>query len=516
SNLEELYLDDNKFSGPFPPEIGNMTGLRLFSMETNDMFGSLPSQFAQLSKLSSLRLSRNNLGKKEDGGSNILPIPDVLYGLTNLEYLSLRGNGFTLRISSDIANLAKLEYVSLASNELTGPIPASIVWPRQLHSINFGDNKLSGSLPESLFDIPALHTLSLSHNALTGTLSTSLSKFSALEDFSISSNQMFGPLPEAWNCPNLEGLVISHNFFTGSLPSSLGDLTGLNFIEIHDNCFFGSLPNSLEKIPRLYNFDCAENSFTGKLTNFPMGYLSFLPFLNLEIVTISDNELTGTIPNDAILSQLQAFRAYNNYISGTLPSWLGDIPRMDLLLLQSNHLEGSNLQHFFKEDSHLEHLDLSDNFFNGLLPKSVWSIRSLRTVLSNTILNGDFDINMCYPASCRDNDVDYSITKYFPDLHLFTEKLPQCLFQIDSLKELYLSGNGLTGELPSLPNSSALEILNLKNNYLAGRIPGSYFKHYFHSIDLSGNKLTGGLKQPITEYDNIDYSLNRISGEIPS
>lgn len=79
-----------------------------------------------------------------------------------------------------------------------------------------------------------------------------------------------------------------------------------------------------------------------------------------------------------------------------------------------------------------------------------------------------------------------------------------------------MAGNALVGELPELPVNSSLQILNLKHNYLSGSIPNSYFQHRFSKIDLSSNKLTGQLREPIDGCDNIDYSLNRISGTIPS
>ena len=121
--------------------------------------------------------------------------------------------------------------------------------------------------------------------------------------------------------------------------------------------------------------------------------------------------------------------------------------------------------------------------------------------------------------SCSTDNV---LLKYFPESYSFSGEIPMCILDMPKLEELYLSGNALSGDLPVLPMNSTIQVLHVKNNYLSGSIPDSYFKHNFRSINLVSNKLIGVLRQPRRRNDNlnnrnvVDYTLNRLSGPIPT
>ena len=55
----EMGLSANGLSGPLPPEIANLTQLRLMDLAGNDLSGRLPSAIAGLHELAELRLDRN-------------------------------------------------------------------------------------------------------------------------------------------------------------------------------------------------------------------------------------------------------------------------------------------------------------------------------------------------------------------------------------------------------------------------------------------------------------------------
>eukprot|EP01033_Poteriospumella_lacustris_P001247 gene1247-909_t len=71
---------------------------------------------------------------------------------------------------------------------------------------------------------------------------------------------------------------------------------------------------------------------------------------------------------------------------------------------------------------------------------------------------------------------------------------PLCLFNASKrLERVYLSGLGLTGELPStLPNS--LLYLGLSHNLLSGTIPDAFFAQSWQSLDVSFNHISGELQ----------------------
>ena len=89
-----MDLDDNRITGPIPPELGNLTSLE------------------------SLELSGNQLSG---------PVPAELGNLTRLRDLSLGNNALTGVIPGELANLTRLQIFSLAGNQFTGCVPGGLV-----------------------------------------------------------------------------------------------------------------------------------------------------------------------------------------------------------------------------------------------------------------------------------------------------------------------------------------------------------------------------------------------------
>ena len=52
------------------------------------------------------------------------------------------------------------------------------------------------------------------------------------------------------------------------------------------------------------------------------------------------NQLTGSIPDLSSLSKLRYLGLKDNRLSGTVPDWLGTLPRLDELYLGGNELTG--------------------------------------------------------------------------------------------------------------------------------------------------------------------------------
>ena len=101
--------------------------------------------------------------------------------------------------------------------------------------------------------------------------------------------------------------------------------------------------------------------------------------------------------------------------------------------------------------------------------------------------------------------------------------LPQCIFTLDSLVELYAGGNGILGELPQII-SPKLQKISLPYNALNATLPPLLAAgKKLTLLDLSHNRLGGGLQQAFEEEgsigagDELDLRLrvNNLSGDIP-
>ena len=108
--VTELDLGQFGLSGEIPPDIGDLTGLRVLNLSRNDLTGEIPPEIGQLSTLEALVLSRNQLTGE---------IPPEIGQLSNLENLGLYQNRLTGEIPAWLDDLP-LRYLSLGGNQLTG------------------------------------------------------------------------------------------------------------------------------------------------------------------------------------------------------------------------------------------------------------------------------------------------------------------------------------------------------------------------------------------------------------
>jgi len=209
TSLREIWLTNNRFTGPIPCSIASLNKLNTLLLQDNRFEGEIPWSLGQLANLRNLCLSRNKFHGK----------------------------------ITFLMNLKSLEVLLLEQNEFTGTIPSSIMQLSSLKSIGANKNLLSGSLPDSLFTIDSIETITFSDNQLTGTLSSNIGNLPCLQTLDLSGNEIRGTLPESlFNIPSLRGLFLSQNRFGGSLPLSNGNSSPLRYLLLDNNRFRGMIP----------------------------------------------------------------------------------------------------------------------------------------------------------------------------------------------------------------------------------------------------------------------------------
>eukprot|EP00252_Welwitschia_mirabilis_P000156 TRINITY_DN10117_c0_g1_i2.p1 TRINITY_DN10117_c0_g1~~TRINITY_DN10117_c0_g1_i2.p1 ORF type:complete len:670 (+),score=-41.47 TRINITY_DN10117_c0_g1_i2:533-2542(+) len=127
------------------------------------------------------------------------PIPNGTLGrLTELKVLSLRSNMIMGSIPSDFSKLTKLSLLNLQHNLLSGPLPPAktwIAWANSLTVLDVSHNRLNGTLPTSISNLTQLTTLYLQNNSLTGNLSALAQVPTTLKIFSVANNSLSGAIP---------------------------------------------------------------------------------------------------------------------------------------------------------------------------------------------------------------------------------------------------------------------------------------------------------------------------------
>ncbi|XP_031248074.1 probable inactive receptor kinase At5g58300 [Pistacia vera] len=128
--------------GPIPNNtLGKLDALRILSLRSNVLTGSLPSDIVSLPSLHYLFLQHNNFSG--DIPASLSPQLTVL----DLSFNSLTGN-----IPQSIKNLTQLTGLNLQNNNLSGPIPT--LNDTKLRHLNLSYNHLNGSIPLSLKKFP--------------------------------------------------------------------------------------------------------------------------------------------------------------------------------------------------------------------------------------------------------------------------------------------------------------------------------------------------------------------------
>ncbi|CAD6214240.1 unnamed protein product [Miscanthus lutarioriparius] len=117
----------------------------------------------------------------------------TLGNLTALHTLSLRLNGLSGALPTDLASAAALRNVFLNGNRLSGGFPQAILALLGLVRLSLGGNDLSGPIPAELGNLTHLRVLLLENNRFSGEISDV--KLPPLQQFNVSFNQLNGSIP---------------------------------------------------------------------------------------------------------------------------------------------------------------------------------------------------------------------------------------------------------------------------------------------------------------------------------
>ncbi|QCE06730.1 piriformospora indica-insensitive protein 2 [Vigna unguiculata] len=226
---------------------------------------------------------------------------------------------------------------------------------------------------------------------------------------------------------------------------------------INNPSFISPLASLLQNLTSLRRLILIGNAFHGHLP-------SQIPaFLNLEELTLSRNNLSGQIPSTfGLLNQLKLLDLSGNNFQACLPDSLGNLSR-------------------------LLKLDLSFNAFGCRIPESLRGLRSLEFLDLSFNRLGSFGV-------------------------------PLFLGELPTLKEVYLSGNSLSGAIPEIwENLGGVQRLGLSEMGLVGSIPvsmGVYLKNLSY-LGLDNNNLEGPVPFGLLEYGGeINLENNNLSGRV--
>ncbi|KAF3577917.1 hypothetical protein DY000_02029672 [Brassica cretica] len=511
----------------------NVTGaVKKLHLPSGCLSGTLKpnSSLFRLQHLRYLNLSNNDFTSS--------PLPSAFGNLNRLEVLFLSSNGFVGQVPSSFSNLSQLSLLDLSWNELTGDFPPPLGNLSKLTRLSLSDNEFSGALDpnNSLFGLHNLRGLSLAYNYFTASSSSFFSgfeKLNRLEILFLASNDFHGQIPSSIsNLTQLSILGLDDNRLTGSI-LPLQNLTNLSVLGLVDNNFTGPLPSYILTMPFMSYLDLRGNHFTGpievsnsslsssRLEHLLLGYNQFegnsispaslssdlnIP-LPLRYLVLRDCNI-GRFPK--LLNSLQDLEVLDiskNRIKGKVPEWLWkNLPRLSFVKLAKNLFDGFEGSAEVLVNSSVNILDLSLNRFEGAMPILPLSIKILGARIEDTFpfwLKASRDLQVLTLSSNR--------------FYGHISPPDQGPLGFPQLRILEVSDNNFTGNLPAnyFVNWKAP---SLKTNIFGRMYMTDYENGDFadeDTIDLRYKGLHMEQQMALTSYTTIDFSGNKLEGQIP-
>ncbi|KAB1670551.1 hypothetical protein ES319_1Z157000v1 [Gossypium barbadense] len=502
--LQSLSLFYTNFSGKLPQSIGNLkflTNLKLFSC---NFFGPIPSSIANLSHLVNLDLRSNKLS-----GS----IHSSLFTLPSLKILYLGENQLVGKIDEfPYASSSLIQELHIGNNYLTGTIPKSILQLPRLEGLYIGGNSFSSMKLDMFVQLKNLKDLELSkvslliesdNRSLTfpqletlWLMSCNLTEFpefikrqDKLVDLDLSNNHIHGVVPNWLWKSSLSSLHLSFNVIDFPKQLTLSD-SNFSFPMLRElsleSCNLSAFPEFLKSQENIGHLELSNNKISGAIPNWV--WKKSLRVLNLANNHISS--LDQLLPNQSStssqtslarpicnLSQLINFNASHNNLSGKIPNCLGKMNDLYLLDLQGNNFSGMLPK--FSKATHLYILKVSENRLEGKLPRSLAECTQLEVLdVGNNKMNDTFPF--------------------------WLEKLPY-------LTVLILRENRFYGQIKHRFVFPTLDVLDIASNQFSGELSIDFLQATrLRSLKIGGNKLEGKLSRSLKMGVNFLFLKNSI------
>ncbi|XP_059663923.1 receptor-like protein 34 [Cornus florida] len=269
---------------------------------------------------------------------------------------------------------------------------------------------------------------------------------------------------------------------------------------------------------RLHILNLSSNMLQGSLPTLPLSTI---------VYNVSDNKLDGEISQLICnLSSLYALDLSYNYFSGIIPQCLGSsTDSLSILNLRNNNLSGP-IPQIYERGSKLKIVDLSQNqiardgakifgeLFHGAIrqPESSFAFPKLHIIdLSHNSFTGELPSN--YFQTWGAMKVVDNNQSYLQA----RKELTKFGWQVNYSYSMTVTNKGV--QIIYLKILNIFTVIDLSSNQFEGKVSESIgILKGLHVLNLSDNNLIGQIPSSLgnlTELESLDLSQNKLSGEIP-
>nr|GEY52589.1 probable LRR receptor-like serine/threonine-protein kinase At1g53430 [Tanacetum cinerariifolium] len=269
-------LNGLNLTGVIPEEFANLSSLREIDLSRNYLNGTIPARLGQL-RLTILNILGNRISS---------PIPEEIGDISTLEELVVEDNLLGGQLPLNIGRLTRLRRFLASANNFTGTIPASYGHLTNLTDFRIDGSNLSGRIPDFIGNWTIIKRLDLQGTSMEGPIPSTISlltKLSQLRITDLAGSRNF-PFPNLQNVTNT--LTLRNCFLTGPIPAYIGEMKSMQILDLSFNGLTGPIPNSFENLVNLDGMFLNNNALSGHLPEWI--------FRGKENIDLSYNNFTRT------------------------------------------------------------------------------------------------------------------------------------------------------------------------------------------------------------------------------
>ncbi|CAL5336240.1 unnamed protein product [Camellia sinensis] len=276
--------------------------ITMISLKSQNLPGTLPTEFVKLPFLKVIDLTRNYLNGT---------IPPQWGSLQQVTHISLLGNRLTGSIPKEIGNISTLRHITLEFNQLSGTLPSELGNLSQINDIHLTSNYFTGELPGTLAKLITLTEFRVSGNQFIGKIPNFIQKWTNLKKLGIQASGLDGPIPQGIaSLTKMIDLRISDlNGMEATFPL-LNSMTNMNRLILRSCNITGPLPNYLANLTKLKTLDLSFNKLNGEIPS------NFVNLSTVEFIFLTGNCLSGPVPDWILKHGIIIDLSYNNFSSG--------------------------------------------------------------------------------------------------------------------------------------------------------------------------------------------------------
>jgi len=368
--------------------------------------GTLPTSLYDLENIESLMLVNNNLRGNPEGVTN----------LSSLTGLWLSMNEFEGEILTNICNLTQLTELELVENNFSGGIPGCLGDISSLIDLYLANNNFSGCFPEEIIDsycnsrydlFSSINNPSLPNLGNIDPLCSGQTQVGApCEDLDSSTED--DVIEDDCSCtgasqdcihPDYNALIELYDSTNGDNWTNTvnGDRAWDQSCDPCDGSWFG-IECQNGRVTCI-DLDGDPNCTLDVIGNNLDGTIPDIILEELEILILSGNKrIVGELPQFDSLENVQVLRCDNCSLSSSLPNF--NLPSLRVLSISNNNLSGQLPEMNLLPN--VEFIRLNENAFEGTIPEFV------SNPLLNRIRLQDNNLSGCYPSTiCNISDISY-------------------------------------------------------------------------------------------------------------